>query len=80
MVNNRLEHTHFVYYRMLARKHFNHYHNKREGITMLKFFIGLLLGGILGVCMMCVLFVGSEEDRKLGIDNLPGEAKEKEEK
>ena len=47
---------------------------------MLQFFIGLTLGSILGVCLMCVLFAGSEEDRKLGIDDMPGEAKNSEEK
>ena len=47
---------------------------------MLQFFIGLTLGSILGVCLMCVLFVGSEEDRKLGMDDMPGEANNSEEK
>lgn len=42
---------------------------------MLQFFIGLTLGSILGVCLMCVLFAGSEEDRKLGMDDMPEEAK-----
>ena len=37
---------------------------------MLQFFIGLTLGSILGVCLMCVLFAGSEEDRKLGMDDM----------
>ena len=41
---------------------------------MLKFFIGLLLGSILGVCLMCILFAGSEEDRLLGLDDMPEEA------
>ena len=47
---------------------------------MLQFFIGLTLGSILGVCLMCVLFVGSEEDRNLGLDDMPGEAKNSKEK
>lgn len=38
---------------------------------MLKFTIGLITGCILGVCLMCCLFVGSEEDRILGLDDAP---------
>ena len=41
---------------------------------MLKFLIGLLLGSVLGVCLMCILFAGSEEDRLLGLDDIPEEA------
>ncbi len=37
---------------------------------MLKFFIGLLLGGVLGVCTMCILFAGKAEDEALGINDL----------
>ena len=39
--------------------------NTEEEISMLTFILGLMLGGSIGVVVMCLMFVAGEEDRRM---------------
>ena len=44
---------------------------------MLKFFIGVLVGAVLGVSMMCLTFATKEADKAMGITDETNDAESK---